>query len=55
MGSEMCIRDSLYHIQVTYSAPVPQAEDHLQSAKEVHEESKPVSREDIERDEQNKQ
>lgn len=45
----------LYHIQVTYSAPVPQAEDHLQSAKEVHEESKPVSREDIERDEQNKQ
>lgn len=45
----------LYHIQVTYSAPVPQAEDHLQSAKEVHEESKPVSREDIERDEKNKQ
>lgn len=45
----------LYHIQVTYSTPVPQAEDHLQSAKEVHEESKPVSREDIERDEQNKQ
>ncbi len=45
----------LYHIQVTYSAPVPQAEDRLQSAKEVHEESKPVSREDIERDEKNKQ
>ncbi len=45
----------LYHIQVTYSAPVPQAEDHLQSAKEVHEESKPVSREDIEQDEKNKQ
>lgn len=45
----------LYHIQITYSAPVPQAEDHLQSAKEVHEESKPVSREDIERDEKNKQ
>lgn len=45
----------LYHIQVTYSVPVPQAEDHLQSAKEVHEESKPISREDIERDEQNKQ
>ena len=45
----------LYHIQVTYSAPVPQAEDHLQSAKEVHEESKPVSCEDIERDEKNKQ
>lgn len=45
----------LYHIQVTYSAPVPQAEDHLQSAKEVHEESKPVRREDIEQDEQNKQ
>lgn len=44
----------LYHIQVTYSAPVPQAEDHLQSAKEVHEESKPVSREDIEQDEKNK-
>ena len=45
----------LYHIQVTYSAPVPQAEDRLQSATEVHEESKPVSREDIERDEKNKQ
>ncbi len=44
----------LYHIQVTYSAPVPQAEDRLQSAKEVHEESKPVSREDIEQDEKNK-
>lgn len=37
----------LYHIQVTYSKPVPQAEDHLQGAHEVHEESKPVSAEDI--------
>ena len=36
----------LYHIQVTYSKPVPQAEDHLQGAHEVHEESKPVSAED---------
>ena len=42
----------LYHIQVTYSKPVPQAEDHLQGAHEVHEESKPVSAEDIQRDEE---
>ncbi len=42
----------LYHIQVTYSKPVPQAEDHLQGAHEVHEESKPVSAEDIEKDEE---
>ncbi len=41
----------LYHIQVTYSKPVPKAEDRLQSATEVHKESKPVSREDIEREE----
>ena len=42
----------LYHIQVTYSKPVPQAEDHIQGAHEVHEESKPVSAEDIKRDEE---
>ena len=42
----------LYHIQVTYSKPVPQAEDHLQGAHEVHEESKPVSAEDIQKDEE---
>ena len=42
----------LYHIQVTYSKLVPQAEDHLQGAHEVHEESKPVSAEDIKRDEE---
>lgn len=42
----------LYHIQVTYSKPVPQAEDHLQGAHEVHEESKPVSTEDIKKDEE---
>lgn len=42
----------LYHIQVTYSKPVPQAEDHLQGAHEVHEESKLVSAEDIKRDEE---
>ena len=42
----------LYHIQVTYSKPVPQAEDHLQGAHEVHEERKPVSAEDIKRDEE---
>ena len=42
----------LYHIQVTYSKPVPQAEDHLQGAHEVHEESKPVSAEDIQHDEE---
>lgn len=42
----------LYHIQVTYSKPVPQAEDHLQGAQEVHEESKPVSAEDIQKDEE---
>ncbi|MDY5214885.1 MAG: preprotein translocase subunit SecA [Megasphaera elsdenii] len=42
----------LYHIQVTYSKPVPQAEDHLQGAHEVHEESKPISAEDIKRDEE---
>ena len=42
----------LYHIQVTYSKPVPQAKDHLQGAHEVHEESKPVSAEDIQRDEE---
>jgi preprotein translocase subunit SecA len=41
----------LYHIQITYSKPVPQAEDHLKSATEVHQEAQPVSREDIERDE----
>ena len=45
----------LYHIQVTYSKPVPKAEDRLQGATEVHEESKLVSREDIEREEQRKQ
>ena len=45
----------LYHIQVTYSKPVPQAEDHLQGAHEVHEESKPVSAEDIKRDEEREQ
>ena len=42
----------LYHIQITYSKPVPQAEDHLQGAHEVHEESKPVSAEDIKKDEE---
>lgn len=42
----------LYHIQVTYSKHVPQAEDHLQGAHEVHEESKPVSAEDIQKDEE---
>ena len=42
----------LYHIQVTYSKPVPQAEDHLQGAHEVHEESKPVSAEDIKKNEE---
>lgn len=42
----------LYHIQVTYSKPVPKAEDHLQGAHEVHEESKPVSAEDIQKDEE---
>ena len=42
----------LYHIQVTYSKPVPQAEDHLQGAPEVPEESKPVSAEDIKKDEE---
>lgn len=42
----------LHHIQVTYSKPVPQAEDHLQGAHEVHEESKPVSAEDIKKDEE---
>ena len=45
----------LYHIQVTYSKPVPQAEDHLQGAHEVHEESKPVSAEDIQKDEEREQ
>ena len=45
----------LYHIQVTYSKPVPQAEDHLQGAHEVHEESKPVSAEDIKKDEEREQ
>ena len=44
----------LYHIQITYSKPVPQVEDHLQGATEVHQEVNPVSREDIERDEQRK-
>ena len=44
----------LYHIQVTYSKPVPQAEDHLQGAHEVHEESKPVRAEDIQHDEEQK-
>lgn len=42
----------LYHIQVTYNKPVPQAEDRLQGAQEVHQESKPVSAEDIKRDEE---
>ena len=42
----------LYHIQVTYNKPVPQAEDRLQGAQEVHQESKPVSPEDIKRDEE---
>lgn len=28
----------LYHIQITYSVPVPEAEDHLQGSHEVHEE-----------------
>ena len=41
----------LYHIQITYNAPVPQAEDHLQGAQSVHPENKPVSKEDIENDE----
>ena len=45
----------LYHIQVTYSKPVLQAEDHLQGAHEVHEESKPVSAEDIQKDEEREQ
>lgn len=26
----------LYHVQVTFNRPIPQAEDHLQGAKEVH-------------------
>ena len=42
----------LYHIQVTSSTPVPQADAHLQGAHEVHEERKPVSAEDIQRDEE---
>jgi preprotein translocase subunit SecA len=42
----------LYHIQITYSKPVPQAEDHLQGAQEVHDESAPVTAEDIKRDEE---
>ena len=42
----------LYHIQITYSKPVPQAEDHLQGAREVHNESAPVTAEDIKRDEE---
>ncbi len=42
----------LYHIQITYSKPVPKAEDHLQGAREVHDESAPVTAEDIERDEE---
>ena len=42
----------LYHIQITYSKPVPQAEDHLQGAREVHDESAPVTAEDIKRDEE---
>ena len=42
----------LYHIQITYSKPVPQAEDHLQGAREVHDESSPVTAEDIKRDEE---
>lgn len=42
----------LYHIQVTYSKPVPEAEDHLQGAKAVHTESGPVTAEDIKEDEQ---
>ena len=42
----------LYHIQITYSKPVPKAEDHLQGAREVHVESAPVTAEDIKRDEE---
>lgn len=42
----------LYHIQITYSKPVPKAEDHLQGAREVHDESDPVTAEDIKRDEE---
>ena len=42
----------LYHIQITYSKPVHQAEDHLQGAREVHDESAPVTAEDIKRDEE---
>jgi len=42
----------LYHIQITYSKPVPKAEDHLQGAREVHDESAPVTAEDIKRDEE---
>lgn len=42
----------LYHIQVTYSKPVPAAEDHLQGAQAVHTESRPVTAEDIKEDEQ---
>ena len=51
-SSKRTVVTFLYHIQVTYSKPVPQAEDHLQGAHEVHEESKPVSAEDIKRDEE---
>ena len=29
----------LYHVQVTFNRPVPQAEDHLQGAKEIHADS----------------
>lgn len=42
----------LYHIQVTYSKPVPAAENHLQGAQAVHTESRPVTAEDIKEDEQ---
>ncbi|MBS5581539.1 MAG: preprotein translocase subunit SecA [Megasphaera sp.] len=42
----------LYHIQITYSKPVPAAEDHLQGAQAVHTESRPVTAEDIKEDEQ---
>jgi preprotein translocase subunit SecA len=41
----------LYHIQITYSNPVPKAENHLEGAHTVHPENKPVSKEDIEADE----
>ncbi len=45
----------LYHIQITYSNPVPKAENHLDGAQTVHPENKPVSKEDIEADEKRQQ